>query len=60
MPAYVNYEEDIDGTSMVCGIFSLIQVEKQLGTAIPLTEVAKTFAAVGDLDSLIATSFSLA
>ncbi len=39
-------EEDIDGAPMICGIFSLTQIEKQLGTAIPITEVAKTFAAI--------------
>jgi len=36
-------ENDADGTPVVCGIFSLTQIEKQLGTAIPTTEVARTF-----------------
>ena len=36
-------ENDTDGKPAVCGIFSLTQIEKQLGTAIPSTEVAKTF-----------------
>lgn len=39
-------EGDIDGAPTICGIFSLTQIEKQLGTAIPFTEVAKTFAAI--------------
>lgn len=36
-------ENDADGKPAVCGIFSLTQIEKQLGTTIPSTEVAKTF-----------------
>jgi CBS domain-containing protein len=36
-------ENDVDGKPMVCGIFSLTQIEKQLGTAIPSTEIARTF-----------------
>ena len=36
-------ENDADGKPVVCGIFSLTQIEKQLGAAIPFTEVAKTF-----------------
>lgn len=39
-------ESDMDGVPLICGIFSLTQIEKQLGTAIPLTEVAKTFAEI--------------
>ncbi|SDY91174.1 CBS domain-containing protein [Nitrosomonas sp. Nm58] len=39
-------EEDAEGAPLVCGIFSLTQIEKQLGTAILLTEVAKTFAEI--------------
>lgn len=38
-------EGDTDAPT-ICGIFSLTQIEKQLGIAIPLTEVAKTFAAI--------------
>lgn len=36
-------ENDTDGNPAVCGIFSLTQIEKQLGTSIPSTEVARTF-----------------
>jgi CBS domain-containing protein len=36
-------ENDAGGEPVVCGIFSLTQIEKQLGAAIPPTEVAKTF-----------------
>jgi CBS-domain-containing membrane protein len=36
-------ENGADGKPAVCGIFSLTQIEKQLGTAIPSMEVAKTF-----------------
>lgn len=36
-------ENDTDGKPAVCGIFSLTQIEKQLGIAIPSIEVAKTF-----------------
>jgi CBS domain-containing protein len=36
-------ESSTDGTPVVRGIFSLTQIEKQLGTAIPPTQVAKTF-----------------
>ena len=39
-------EKDIDGEPLICGIFSLTQIEKQLGRAIPPTEVAKTFAEI--------------
>ena len=39
-------DEDADGLPLICGIFSLTQIEKQLGHAIPLTEVAKTFAEI--------------
>lgn len=39
-------DKDIDGNPLICGIFSLTQIEKQLGHAIPLTEVAKTFAEI--------------
>jgi CBS-domain-containing membrane protein len=36
-------ENDVEGNPVVCGIFSLTQVEKQLGTSIPFTEIARTF-----------------
>lgn len=36
-------ENDVDGTPMVCGIFSLTQIEKQLGATISSMEIAKTF-----------------
>jgi len=36
-------ESDTDGAPVVRGIFSLTQIEKQLGTAISPTQVAKTF-----------------
>jgi CBS-domain-containing membrane protein len=39
-------DEDADGLPLICGIFSLTQIEKQLGHPIPLTEVAKTFAEI--------------
>jgi hypothetical protein len=39
-------ENNPDGEPVVCGIFSLTQVEKQLGAIIPSTEVAKTFAEI--------------
>src|SRR4051812_14127060 len=39
-------ENDAEGKPVVCGIFSLTQIEKQLGAAIPSTEVAKTFAEI--------------
>jgi hypothetical protein len=35
--------EDGEGNPIVCGIFSLTQIEKQLGTSIPSTEIARTF-----------------
>ena len=35
-------ERNAEGKPVVCGIFSLTQIEKQLGAAIPSTEVAKT------------------
>jgi CBS domain-containing protein len=34
---------DEGGTPVVCGIFSLTQIEKQLGVTIPSLEVARTF-----------------
>ncbi len=37
---------EADGSLIIWGIFSLTQVEKQLGQAIQLTEVAKTFAEI--------------
>lgn len=36
-------ESDEGGTAVVCGIFSLTQIEKQLGVSIPSQEVARTF-----------------
>jgi CBS domain-containing protein len=36
-------ENDVEGNPVVCGIFSLTQIEKQLGTSIPSTEIARTF-----------------
>ena len=39
-------ERNVDGDSLICGIFSLTQIEKQMGKSIPLTEVAKTFAEI--------------
>ncbi|SER68716.1 CBS domain-containing protein [Nitrosomonas sp. Nm51] len=39
-------DRENDGSLIICGIFSLTQIEKQLGQAIPLTEVAKTFAEI--------------
>jgi predicted transcriptional regulator len=36
-------EKDDRGNPVVCGIFSLTQIEKQLGIAIPSTEIARTF-----------------
>lgn len=36
-------ESSTDGTPVVRGIFSLTQIEKQLGTTIPPTQVARTF-----------------
>lgn len=36
-------EDDASSNPAVCGIFSLTQIEKQLGTTIPPTEIAKTF-----------------
>ena len=36
-------ENDVDGQPTVCGIFSLTQIEKQLGTIIPSVEIARTF-----------------
>ena len=36
-------EGDVSGKPEVCGIFSLTQIEKQLGMAIPPTEIARTF-----------------
>jgi len=39
-------DRDNEGNAFICGIFSLTQIEKQLGQAIPLTEVAKTFAEI--------------
>ncbi len=39
-------ERNAAGKPVVCGIFSLTQIEKQLGAAISSTEVAKTFAEI--------------
>ncbi len=39
-------ENNADGKPVVCGIFSSTQIEKQLGAAIPSSEVAKTFAEI--------------
>ena len=39
-------DRENDGSLIICGIFSLTQIEKQLGQPIPLTEVAKTFAEI--------------
>ncbi len=39
-------ENNAAGKPVVCGIFSLTQIEKQLGAAIPSTEVARTFAEI--------------
>ncbi|MCB1936575.1 MAG: CBS domain-containing protein [Nitrosomonas sp.] len=39
-------DKDSDGTPLICGIFSLTQIEKQLGYVIPHNEVAKTFAEI--------------
>ena len=39
-------ERNDHGDPLICGIFSLTQIEKQLGKAIPLAEVAKTFAEI--------------
>lgn len=39
-------DHDHDGHHLICGIFSLTQIEKQVGKAIPLIEVAKTFAEI--------------
>jgi CBS domain-containing protein len=36
-------ENGVDGKPLVCGIFSLTQIEKQLGTIIPSVEIARTF-----------------
>jgi hypothetical protein len=36
-------ESDEGGKPVVCGIFSLTQIEKQLGITIPSLEVARTF-----------------
>ncbi|PTR17107.1 CBS domain protein [Nitrosospira sp. Nsp2] len=36
-------EDDIEGNPVVCGIFSLTQIEKQLGASIPSIEIARTF-----------------
>jgi CBS domain-containing protein len=36
-------EDGVEGNPLVCGIFSLTQIEKQLGTSIPSTEIARTF-----------------
>lgn len=36
-------ENGADSKPAVCGIFSLTQIEKQLGVSIPSTEVARTF-----------------
>lgn len=39
-------ENCADGSPIICGIFSLTQIEKQLGAAIVPTAVAKTFAEI--------------
>lgn len=39
-------EKNAKGDALISGIFSLTQIEKQMGKAIPLTEVAKTFAEI--------------
>jgi len=39
-------DKDVNDLFFVCGIFSLTQIEKQLGHTIQLTEVAKTFAEI--------------
>lgn len=39
-------ERDAYGELLICGIFSLTQIEKQLGTTIPPTGIAKTFAEI--------------
>ncbi len=39
-------ENSIDGLLTICGIFSLTQIEKQLGKTIPISEVAKTFSEI--------------
>lgn len=39
-------ERNVNGDLLIYGIFSLTQIEKQMGEAIPLTEVAKTFAEI--------------
>lgn len=39
-------EKNVDDDLLISGIFSLTQIEKQMGKAIPLTEVAKTFAEI--------------
>lgn len=39
-------EKNNNGDLLICEIFSLTQIEKQLGKTIPLTEVAKTFAEI--------------
>lgn len=39
-------ENNAAGKPVVCGIFSSTQIEKQLGAAIPPSEVAKTFAEI--------------
>lgn len=36
-------EDGLNGKPVVCGIFSLTQIEKQLGTTIPSVEIARTF-----------------
>lgn len=36
-------ENDAEGRPAVCGIFSLTQIEKQLGASIPSIEIARTF-----------------
>jgi CBS domain-containing protein len=39
-------ENNAAGKPVVCGIFSSTQIEKQLGAAIPSSEVARTFAEI--------------
>ena len=39
-------ERDPDDNLLICGIFSLTQIEKQLGSPIAVKEIAKTFAEI--------------
>jgi CBS domain-containing protein len=42
-------ENNSDGKSSVCGIFSFTQIERQLGTSIPSMKVAKNFAEIEEV-----------